>query len=98
MSNISTRIMASHRMLGVAKKCFAIFGGNARRSQTARERVSQVMDANQRQSRVTSGALPTFVVHSANTPAAKREDSDRMKRSLCFYNRPGDVVQDNDMR
>jgi hypothetical protein len=36
--------MAGHRMIGMAKECFAIFGGNARRSQSTRERVAKVMD------------------------------------------------------
>jgi hypothetical protein len=35
-------------MIGVAEQCFAIFGGNAGRSQSIRERVAKVMDANQR--------------------------------------------------
>jgi hypothetical protein len=85
-------------MIGMAKECFAIFGGNARRSQSTRERVAKVMDANQRQFRFAAGALPTVVVHRVDTPAAKREDPDRMKRSLCFYNRPGDIIQNYNMR
>jgi hypothetical protein len=89
--------MTGHRMIGMAKECFAIFGGNARRSQSTRERVAKVMDANQRQSCVASGVLPTAVVHRVDTPAAKREDPDRMKRSLCFYNRPGDIIQNHNM-
>jgi hypothetical protein len=35
-------------MIGMAEQCFAIFGGNTGRSQTTRERVAKVMDANQR--------------------------------------------------
>jgi hypothetical protein len=65
-------------MIGMAEQCFAIFGGNTGRSQTTRERVAKVMDANQRQSRVASGVLPTAVVHGVDTSAAKREDPDRM--------------------
>jgi hypothetical protein len=71
--------MTGHRMIGMAKKCFAIFSGNAGRSQPTRERMAKVMDANQRQSRVASGVLPTAVVHVVDTPAAKREDPDWMK-------------------
>jgi hypothetical protein len=74
--------MAGHRMIGMAKECFAIFGGNARRSQSTRERVAKVMDANQRQAHVASGALPTVIVHGVDTSTAKREDPDRMQRSL----------------
>jgi hypothetical protein len=48
-------------MIGVAEQCFAIFGGNAGRSQSTRERVAKVMDANQRQSRVASGVLPPLL-------------------------------------
>src|SRR5437660_3205069 len=84
-------------MIGMAKDCFAIFGRNAGGSQATRERVAQVVNANQRQSRVASGALPTVVVHSVDTPAAKWEDPDRMKRSLRFYNRPSDIIQNHDM-
>ena len=36
-AHIGTRIMTGHRMIGMAKECFAIFGGNARRSQPTRE-------------------------------------------------------------
>src|SRR5437870_13161817 len=85
-------------MIGMAKECFAIFGRNAGGSQATRERVAQVVNANQWQSHVASGALPTVVVHRVDTPAAKREDPDRMKRSLCFYNRPGDIIQNHNMR
>src|SRR6266851_6448591 len=84
-------------MIGMAEQCFAIFGGSARRSQSTRERVAKVMDANQWQSRVASGVLPTAVVHRVDTPVAKREDPDRMKRSLCFYNRPSDIIQNHNM-
>jgi hypothetical protein len=35
-------------MIGMAEQCFAIFGGNARRSQPTPERVAKIMDANQR--------------------------------------------------
>src|SRR5438477_11624632 len=84
-------------MIGMAKECFTIFGRNAGGSQATRERVAQVMDAHQRQSRVASGELPTVVVHRVDTPAAKREDPDRMKRSLRFYNRRSDVIQNHDM-
>src|ERR1700676_1542305 len=89
--------MTGHRMIGMAEQCFAIFGGNARCSQSTRERMAKVMDANQWQSRVASGVLPTAVVHRVDTPAAKRKDPDRMKRSLCFYNRPGDIIQHHNM-
>jgi hypothetical protein len=89
--------MTGHRMIGMAKECFAIFGGDACRSQSTRERVAKVMDANQRQAHVASGALPTAVVHRVDTPAAKRKDPDRVKRSLRFYNRPGDVIQNRNM-
>src|SRR5437773_3324256 len=84
-------------MIDMAEQCFAIFGRNAGGSQTTRERVPQVMDANQRQSRVASGALPTIVVHRVDTPAAKREDPDWMQRSLCLYNRPSDIIQNHNM-
>ena len=84
-------------MIGMAEECFAIFSGNARCSQSTRERVAKVMDANQRQSRVASGALPTVVVHGVDTPATKREDPDRMERSLCFYNRPSDIIQNDNV-
>src|SRR5437773_9710905 len=85
-------------MIGMAKECFAIFGRNAGGSQATRERVAQVVNANQRQSDVASGALPSVVVHGVDTPAAKRKHPDWMKRSLCFYNRPGDVIQNYDVR
>ena len=45
-ASIGTRIMAGHRMIGMAKECFAIFGGNARRSQSTGERMAKAMDAN----------------------------------------------------
>src|SRR5438105_5880311 len=84
-------------MIGMAKECFAIFGRNAGGSQATRERVAQVVNANQWQSHIASGALPTVVVHRVDTPAAKREDPDWMQRSLCFYNRPSDVIQNYDV-
>src|SRR5437762_3282087 len=84
-------------MIRMAKECFAIFSRNARGSQTTRERVAQIMDAHQRQSRVASGALPTVVVHRVDTSAMKREHPDWMQRSLCFYDRPGDVIQNYDV-
>src|SRR5205814_5340547 len=84
-------------MIGMAEQCFAIFGRNAGGSQTTRERVAQVMDAKQRQSRVASGALPSVVVHGVDTSAVKREHPDWMQRSLCFYDRPGDVIQNYDV-
>src|SRR6266852_4479802 len=90
--------MTGHRVISMAKECFAIFRGNARRSQPTPERMAKIMDANQRQFRVASGVLPTAVVHGVDTPAAKREDPDRMKRSLCFDNRPGDIIQNHHMR
>src|ERR1700687_4698507 len=89
--------MTGHRMIGMAKECFAIFGGNACRSQSTRERVAKVMDANQRQSRVASGVLPTAVVHGVDTPAAKREDPDRVNAALRFNDRPGDIIQNHNM-
>jgi hypothetical protein len=92
VANIGTRVMTGHGMIGMAEECFAIFGGDTRRSQTARERVPKIMDANQRQSDVASGVLPTAVVHGVDTPPAKWEDPDRMQRSLCFDNRPGDII------
>src|SRR5207302_67535 len=70
-------------MIGMAEQCFAIFGRNAGGSQTTRQRVAQVMDANERQSRVASGALPTVVVHRVDTSAVKREHPDWMQQSLC---------------
>src|SRR6266550_638506 len=84
-------------MISMAKESFAIFGGNTRRSQPTRERMPQVMHANQRQSGVASGVLPSVVVHGVDTSAVKREHPDRMERSLCFYNRPGDVIQNHNM-
>src|SRR5438105_5836121 len=84
-------------MIGMAKECFAIFGRKAGGSQATRERVAQVMHANQRQCRLASGALPTVVVHRVHTSAVKREHPDWMQRSLCFYDRPGDVNRNYDV-
>src|SRR5260370_18280310 len=85
-------------MIGMTEQCFAIFGRNARRSQPTPERMAKIMDANQRQSHIASGVLPTAVVHGVDTPTAKREDPERMKRALPFYNRPGDIIQNHNMR
>jgi hypothetical protein len=38
--------MAGHRMIGMAKQCFAILCGNAGCAQTTPERVTKIVDAN----------------------------------------------------
>jgi hypothetical protein len=65
--------MTGHRMIRVAKECFAIFGGNADCAQTTSKRVAKIMDANQGQSRFAPCLLPTIVVHRVDAPAPKRK-------------------------
>jgi hypothetical protein len=67
--------MTGHRMIGMAKECFAIFGGNAGRSQSTCERVPKIMNANQSQSHFAAGALPGVVVHGVD--GRHRESSRR---------------------
>lgn len=89
--------MTGHRMIRVAKKHFTIFGGNAGRAQTARERMTKVVDANQWQAHFPPCLLPTIVVHGSNASASIGKDPDRMLPSLRFDDRPGDVIQDHDV-
>ena len=51
----------------------------------------------QRQIRVALGVLPTAVVHRVDTPPAKWEDPDWVQRSLRFYDRPSDIIQNCNM-
>jgi hypothetical protein len=47
MTHIGARVMTCHRMIGMAKQCFPIFGGDSSGAQTARERMTKVVDTNQ---------------------------------------------------
>jgi len=53
--------MTRHRMIGVAEQRFTIFGGNACRAQTARERMTKIVDANQGQACFAPCLLPTVL-------------------------------------
>ena len=85
-------------MVGVAEQCFSIFGGNARGAQAAPERMTKIMDANQRQPGPAPCLLPAVVVHRTDAPAAIGEDPDRMFAALRFDDRPGNIVKDDDVR
>jgi len=69
-------------MDGVAEENFTVFGRNASGTQSARERVTKIVYANQGQSGVAPCLLPTVVVHGVDAHAAIGEDPDGVFRSL----------------
>jgi hypothetical protein len=65
-------------MIGVAEQCFTIFSRNAGRTQTARERMTKIVDADPRQAGFAPCLLPTVVVHGSDAPAAIGKDPNGM--------------------
>ena len=60
--------------------------------------MSKIVDANQRQSSLVPCLLPTVVVHLADAPTTIGEHPNGMLPSLRVDDRPGDVIQDHNVR
>ena len=83
MADVGARVMTRHRMIGVAKEGFAIFGGYASCSQATGERVAKVVNANQWQAGFMPRLLPA-VVHPFHASAVVREDPNRSAPPHCY--------------
>ncbi len=78
--------MTGHGTIGVTKKSFSVFRRHAGRTQTACERVPQVMNAHRSKILFLSRALPGGVVHGTDASTTVREDPDRMQAALRLDN------------